>query len=208
MIFITRYLASEFAYEVEEVIPSNNNINGHILNSSCSLFSGSNYRIRGFSRQKHFLQRIRATSLCHAIPLLFPEGMLFQLIFYKMKEDYSILGSIPLISRLMSTVFSTSTNPTYISFSYDILTNLTLNHQDTITVLNRGLAVYDNIRNNLGIRCKGDSSLFESVDLKQIMTNLCSSLKYHKMNLFLTLTCDQKEHVGINFIRQWIDNNE
>ena len=102
-----------------------------------------------------------------------------------MTEDGYILGSIPssllngeysthgfasvddiICSRLTSPSFSTSTNPTYISFSYDILSNLTLNNQDTRIGLNRGLTVDDNIGNNLGVRCKGDTSLFESVDLK------------------------------------------
>ena len=88
--------ADEFAYEVKELIPVNVNVSGHILlNQSCSLQTKSNYRICGFSRQKYFLQRMCATSLGHTIPFLFPEGMLFPSIFYKMTEDGSILGFLP-----------------------------------------------------------------------------------------------------------------
>ncbi len=41
--------------------------------------------------------------------------------------------------RLQISSSSTSTNPSYISFMYDILVNLTLNHEDARIILNRGL---------------------------------------------------------------------
>ena len=40
------------------------------------------------------------------------------------------------------------------------------------------------------------------------MKNLCSSQKYHKIELVLTFTCNQKEYYSIYFIRLWIDNKE
>ena len=45
-------------------------------------------------------------------------------------------------SRFTSVSISTSTNPTYVSYCYDTLTNLSINHEDTRVVLNRGLNVY------------------------------------------------------------------
>ena len=111
-------------------------------------------------------------------------------------------------SRLTSASFATSTNPSYISFCYDILTNLTSNYQHSRIVLNRGLALDDNSKRKIGIRCKNDSPLFQSVDSTQMVKNLCSSQKYHKMDLFLTFTCNQKEHFGIKHIREWIDSQE
>ena len=45
-------------------------------------------------------------------------------------------------SRFTSVSISTSTNPTYVSYCYDTLTNLSINHEDTWIVLNRGLNVY------------------------------------------------------------------
>ena len=143
------------------------------------------------------------------------------------EDDGSIAGSIPIFllngehasygfasiedqirSRLTSASFATSTNPSYISFCYDILTNLTLNYQHSRIVLNRGLALDDNSKRKIGIRCKNDSPLFQSVDSTQMVKNLCSSQKYHKMDLFLTFTCNQKEHFGIKHIREWIDSQE
>ena len=93
-------------------------------------------------------------------------------------NDGSIAGSIPsallngqqnlygfpsiddhIQSRLTSPSYATSTNPSYISFCYDILTDPTLNHQYTRIVFNRGLSVDETSKHKIGIRCKGESVL-------------------------------------------------
>ena len=142
---------------------------------------------------------------------------MFPSIFYAMAEnDNAILGAIPsslftgdqsfygfatmhdhIHTRLTNALSATSTNPTYASYCYDKLTNLSLNHQDSRIVLNRGLTVDSNTTSGMGVRCKNDSSLFEAVDSKQMVRNLCASQKYHKMDLFLTFTCNQKKHFGL-----------
>ena len=114
-------------------------------------------------------------------------------------NDGSISGSIPskllngqknlhrfasiddhIQSQLTSPSYATSSNPSYISFCYDILTNLTLEHQDTRLVLNRGLTVDGTLKHKIGIRCKGESVLSRSIGSKEMVKNLCSSQKYHK----------------------------
>ena len=78
-------------------------------------------------------------------------------------------------SRFTSASFTTSTNPSYTLFCSDILTNLTLNHQDSIIVLSIELVLDDNSIRKFGIRCKNDSPLFQSVDSRQMVKNLCLS---------------------------------
>ena len=103
--------------------------------------------------------------------------MLFPSIFYHLTDNGAISGAIPspllteniskygfqslpqhIRSRLTSSGYATSTDPRYISFSYDTMTNLTVNHQDSRIVLNRGLTVDEENKNNLGLRCSHDSS--------------------------------------------------
>ena len=63
--------------------------------------------------------------------------------------------------RLYPVSIDTRKNPTHASYCYDKLTNLSLNHEDTRTVLNIGLNIYAEGANVIGFICKNDSSLFE-----------------------------------------------
>ena len=141
--------------------------------------------------------------------------MLFPSIFYHMTNDGSISGAIPLPllaeyinqfrlhplshyirSRLTSCSFTTGTDPRYISFSYDTMTNLAVNHEDSRIVLHRGLTVDKDSDIGLGVRGKknGDSSLLESIDSKQMVKNLSSAEKYiDSFDFFITLTCNMKK---------------
>ena len=74
----------------------------------------------------------------------------------------------------------------YLSFYYDMLTNLTANHEDTRLIVNRGLTVGDDKTGGLALRGKGDSALLESVDNKEMVRKLCFSQKYHAWDHFLT----------------------
>ena len=221
--------AGKFAFEIEEEIQKGQYVSGHVIMNQCgSLLTRKNNRMNGYNSQKNFLQKLCATTICDSVPLLYPEGMMFPSIFYAMAEnDNAILGAIPsslftgdqsfygfatmhdhIHTRLTNALSATSTNPTYASYCYDKLTNLSLNHQDSRIVLNRGLTVDSNTTSGMGVRCKNDSSLFEAVDSKQMVRNLCASQKYHKMDLFLTFTCNQKKHFGIKKIRNWIDSGD
>ena len=76
---------------------------------------------------------------------------------------------------------------------YDILVNLTLNREDSRIILNRGL-MESSTETGLQIISRNDSLLSDCVDNKQTVRNLCASQKYHKMDFFLTFTCNQSEH--------------
>ena len=78
----------------------------------------------------------------------------------------------------------TSSNPFYISFMFDILTNITLNREDSRIILNRGLMESAN-DTGLKIRSRDDSILSDCIDSKQAVRNLCASQKFHKMDFSL-----------------------
>ena len=154
--------------------------------------------------------------------------MLFPSIFWKASDDMnSLVGALPapllnekiasfgfmdiaqhVKSRLTSAGCTTSSDPRYITFAYDMLTNLAATHEDTRLVLQRGLTVSEDNANRLTVRGKGDSALMESFDSKQMVRNLCASQYYHKMDFFLTFTCNTRKHFGTSAIKNWLDNEQ
>ena len=197
--------AGDLAFETEETTKyrrtqGNIVISGHVLLNQCgTLLTRKKHQIKVNSRHNYFLQRICATSIGEYILLMYPEGILFPSIYWKMAADnYFVVGAIPaplltelvkgfgfapiqehIRSRLTSTISATSTDSRYCAHCYDILTNLAVNHEDTHLILNRGLTVADDAKGGLGLRGKGGSSLLESIDNKQMVKNLCFSQKYH-----------------------------
>ena len=95
-----------------------------------------------------------------------------------------------------------SMNLKYIVYGYDVLTNLTLNNEDTRLILNRGITVCPD---GLGIqlRSKSDSCLGDSIDSKTMFLNLCLYQKHHPIIFFLT--CNQSEHMRIRRIKNYLD---
>ena len=149
--------------------------------------------------------------------------MLFPSIFWKASGDMnSLVGAIPapLLNETMSTFgftdiaqhvrsrlsfagCNTSINPRYITFAYDMLTNLAATHEDTRLVMQRGLTVQDGNSTGLSLHEKEDSVLMESFDSKQMVRNLCASQYYHKMDFFLTFTCNSKKDFGTSTIKNF-----
>jgi hypothetical protein len=99
-------------------------------------------------------------------------------------------------SRLTSSSSSTSTDPRYIAFCFDMLSNLSAIHLDTRVAMFRGLTAADNTLGGLGIRggkSIKSTSLLGSIDSTQMVKNLCASQQYHPMDYFLiTFTCNQR----------------
>ena len=221
--------AGESAYIINHAVTtSNQRVNAHvILNQNCSTLSQQDYSLRGYNCQQNFLQKICATSPKQSIPLLYPEAMIFPGIFYYMINTCgSIVGALPagllayssskfgfasiqdhIHTRITSASSSTSTNTRYISFVYDILVNLSLNREDSRMIINRGLVASTN-DTGLEVRGKADTKLYDSVDSKAMVRNLCASQRYHKMHFFLTFTCNQKKHFGTSAIKEWIDGDK
>lgn len=209
--------AGDLPIEIKEKQGIGRHVSGHvILNQIGSLLSRQKHKIRSFSGQKHFLQRLCSTIKGESIPLAFPDAMLFPSIFWHMIPDInSYPGAIPssllndktskhgiasirdhVLNRMTLPCSTTSTCPRYIAYCYDMLSNLTMVNEDSRIVMNRGFTVDTTSATGLSVRSKTDSSLFESVDSKQMVKNLSASQKHHKMDFFLTFTCNQSKHFG------------
>ena len=214
------------AFIVDYMSPNNDYVNGHVIINQCgSLLNRQEQTIVGYRYQKYFLQTIAYTIHGESIPLLYPEAMLFPSIFWKMvPHEGSILGAIPsaLLSekpppygfasikdharcRLTLPGTQTSTNHRYISVLYDIQANLTMTRQDSIIILNRGL-VEASTDTGLRVRGSNETNITDCIDSNQMVKNLCASQKYHKMDFFLTFTCNQSTHFGVKAIKNWIDD--
>ena len=137
-----------------------------------------------------------------------------------MAKDGSIIGAIPapmlfettsryslcslpehIRSRLTVSTYSTSTDPRYISYSYDTLTNLTVNHCDRRIIMNRGLPASSDESSGLGVRGINDSALLESIDSRKMARNLFAAHKYMK-NDFLSRIHEIKRSILVqNLLR-------
>ena len=96
----------------------------------------------------------------------------------------------------MTTPFNqSSTNERYISWCYDMLTNLATNKHDTRMVFNKGLTESKDESSGLNLRRgSNESPLLDIVYSKQMIKNLMSSQKYLPFNLFLKFTCNMRQH--------------
>ena len=135
--------------------------------------------------------------------LLYPEGMLFPSIFWRMYEG-SIVGAIPATllnenaskygfaniaqhtrCRLTSSGYQTSTNASYITWCYDAVCNEATNHSDTRMVINKGLTASKEESSGLKLRGGSNTSpLLDSIDSKQVIKQLMASQKYHPFSHF------------------------
>lgn len=97
---------------------------------------------------------------------------------------------------------ATSTDPRYHAYCFDKLTNLSANHFDCRIVLNRGLSTSNDNVGGLGLRGRNETNLLESFDSNQMVKNLCASQQYHHMDMFLTFTCNQRDHFGVRMIKR------
>ena len=202
--------------------------NGHVLlNQTGKLLTRRNQNMTTNKYQTSFVQSIAATVPGNCIPLLYPEGMLFPSIFWKSLNDGSIIDAVPSCimtqqnvhtngfamhrdyyrARLTSPGTQTSTNPRYISHVFDVLENVSMNNTDSRLVLNRGLVVSSS-ESGLSLCNRSEDRLYDSVDSKKMVRNLCSSQKYHKQTFFLTFTCNQKKHPGLRKLKTYIDSYE
>ena len=83
-----------------------------------------------------------------------------------------------------------------ISFSYDMMLNLSENHFDTIISLNSRFTLVNVKSGGLGLRRKvNDDLLLESFYYDVIVKNICASQSYHCMNFFETYTYNNKKTV-------------
>ena len=64
-------------------------------------------------------------------------------------------------------------------------------------VLCKGLTVAEDELVGLKARHNNNLAILGSINSKQVVPNLCASQKYHDMDFFITLTCNQKKRFGV-----------
>ena len=84
-------------------------------------------------------------------------------------SNTSVHGFTPVDHHIRSTLTNpgttTNNNPKYIAYCHDIITNLTLNHEDSCIILNRGLTVSPN-RLGITTRSKCGFRFGDTIDSK------------------------------------------
>ena len=158
----------------------------NILNNPGSLLTRKQYELKGNNYLNHHIQKFLSTIVVKYIPLLYIEAMLCPSIYWETANDHgSIVEAIPsslmneaieqdgfatiqqnIRTRLTTNYLSTSTDPRYISYSFDVMSNLSASYNYTRMMMYRGLTVKNDIEGGLGVLGKGNSSFLGSVDSK------------------------------------------
>ena len=120
-----------------------------ILNFVGNLLKRQRHQLKSYIIHEYFLQRLVVTSIGKYVSLLYPKEMLLPSIFWLIKEKL-LVGSIPdtllndnikrfgfsqipqhIHTRLTYAGYQTIINKRYTAWSYDIMTNLATNKNET-----------------------------------------------------------------------------
>ena len=220
----------EYAFEIEQHNASDKYatlVNARvIINQMGACLSRRKDHIRGWKTHRNFVEKLASVIPGQTIPAAYLEGMIFTSIFYKqVAGDGAIVGSLPtclyverstngfasinehLQSCITSASSTTGTSPHYATFAYDVMVNLATNHSDTRMILNRAVC---KPASDFGVSItrESDGRLTESVDSRKNVRLLCACQPYHNMHFFLTLTCNQRLHFGICYLKMWVDSGK
>jgi hypothetical protein len=99
-------------------------------------------------------------------------------------------------SRITNYGCLTSSCIHYIKWLQDVNANKELCHSDSCHVTERGFVVDTKSLMGMSIRNKGESALSNSIDSHQMVRSLSASQKHTKFDMFLTITCAQKDFPG------------
>jgi len=204
-----------------------------ILNNMGSLLVRRGSKLRGSMNQRFFLQRIVGTTPGRAVPLIYPEAMLFPSLFWKdAGNDGAILGALPcgllahdstlekygiasiqshLYSRLTNPTIGTSANPDYVCHAFDSMVNLGCRHEDVRVILHRGVTgTDDGVRvGDSGPGSVTDKSFFDtdSVDSRPVVNRLAAAVADRQATYFYTHTANASDHFGLSPIKKWIEGD-
>ena len=197
-----------------------------LLNGECQLLKRLKYPSHIGKRFQRFFQNFVSTLPGRSIPLLQPEACLFPSIFYKQLEDGSFPGALPfflyddknansklefdglhehLRLRLKDGTLLTSSNLAYIMYAFDCVLNLSLTKCHTNQFFKRGLQTITIGKYKPQQLTSTESVLkMDSVDSDVHVNRLGTACATETPDLFVTFTCNQKEHPGVAEIVQAI----
>ena len=179
--------------------------------------------IQATKQLKRFFQRFLCLHPSSSCSLLQMEALLFPSIFYFQLDDGSFPGAIPFflygddkacnsfgfqsllqhfITRITDPTLLTSSNPKYLQYATDALLNLGLKGQLTHDYIKRGI---QSIELDKPLPQFENSCYNFSSDTEMRVDELAAAMRSNPVTLFLTLTCNQKEHPGVAPLRNPID---
>ena len=201
-----------------------------LLNKCGTMLVRRDNQLQSSRRERNVIEKVVARKDLGTVPLVHLEGILFPSIFWSLSHsvDGGILGSMPTSlfcqnktrkrvgiasmadhakTRLKSIGSTNSTDPRYLTFLFDSIANGAIEGQDTRVVLSRG---FEESMGPAGmrIRNKDDDLYSDTIDNRQCVHDLCASERDDPADLFVTLTCNQREHFGIRKIKRYIDDGD
>ena len=190
-----------------------------LLNGECQLMKRLRYPPTHIGKKfQRFFQNFVSTLEGRSIPLQ-PEACLLPSIFYKQLEDGSFPGALPFFLyddkfaiskldfdglhehirlRLQDGSLLTSTNLVYIMYAFDCVLNLSLTKCHTNQFFKRGLQTITIGKYKPQQLTSTESVLkMDSVDSDVHVNRLGTACASETPDLFVTFTCNQKEHPGV-----------
>jgi hypothetical protein len=172
-----------------------------------------------------FLQNILCLYPSTNVPLMFPEGVVFPTIFYKMLNG-SVVGAIPsflyyveadrmyrflysleqhLLVRLKDGDLATSRNWNYMHWAFNCLLNQKLQFNSSRNVVRRGLE-FLNVGSQSS-RIGADVGYgFEENDAKNRIYELANLQRQKSWKKFLTVTCNDRRTPGVRKLYEAVES--
>ena len=215
--------STHMAIENDETTFGEDIVSMHALLNNISPLLQRREPIQATKQLKRFFQRFlcfHPSSSCSLVQL---EALLFPSIFFYQLDDGSFPGAIPFFlygdekacnsfgfqsllqhftTRITDPTLLTSSNSKYLQYAADALLNLSLTGQLTQDYVKRGIQSIelDKPSPHFEKSCNNFSS-----DTEMRVDELAAAMRSNPVTLFLTLTCNQKEHPGVAPLRNAID---
>ena len=197
-----------------------------LLNGECQVMKRLRYPTPVGKKFQRFFQNFVSTLQGRAIPFLQVEAHMFVHIFYKELEDGSFPGALPFFLyddrkanskfdfdglhehmklRLKDATLLTSSSLPYIMHAFDAVLNLSLVKCHTNQLFKRGLQNIQIGKYKPQQLTSTESVLrMDSVDSDVHVNRLAAACKSEIPDIFVTFTCNQKEHPGVAEVVQAI----
>ena len=201
-----------------------------VFNIAGSLLKRHNRPIEGNIRQKHFVQSLVSTIFGAAFPILFLQAMLFPKHFWSspLCDPMSVIGCPPISCYRGSPVHpdgfashlerarnlcthassSSATDDKFTSHCWDIQANLAGSGIDSRVIQLAGFHVDNRSASGLSVGNRDKATLYECIDSSQAAMNLAAASEKKGFDTFLTYTCNQKDHPGLQHLWLWKESSE
>ena len=181
--------------------------------------------IQPTKKLKRFFQRFLCLHQSSSSSLVQLEALLFPSIFFYQMDDGSYPGAIPFFlyaekkqcasfgfesllthfrTRLCDQSLLTSSTTKYLQYAADVLLNLNLKSQHTGSYVKRGT---QSVELDKSLPQFEQSCNNFSADTEIRCDELAAAMRSSDVSLFVTLTCNQKEHPGVAPLKKAIEEN-